>query len=72
MQRFSTHFVRESEGIFRCMSHAAFPLPNGHKIEVAPNTVLSSGTAFMGVDLASMLEDHYRHTKQVIRDSAPI
>jgi hypothetical protein len=54
------------------MSHAAFPLPNGHKIEVAPNTVLSSGTAFMGVDLASMLEDHYRHTKQVIRDSAPI
>ena len=68
MQRFSAHFVREREGIFRCLSHAAFPLPNGRKIEVAPDTVLSSGTAFMGVDLAALLEDHYQHTKQVIRD----
>ena len=60
MRKFSIHFEREREGVFRCMSPATFLLPNGHKIEVAPDTVLSVGTSFMGVDLAEMLEEHHQ------------
>lgn len=60
MRKFSVHFEREREGVFRCLSPATFLLPNGHKIEVAPGTVLSRGTSFMGVDLAEMLEEHHQ------------
>ena len=60
MRKFSVHFEREREGVFRCKSPATFLLPNGHKIEVAPDTVFSRGTSFMGVDLAEMLEEHYK------------
>ena len=63
MRKFSIHFEREREGVYRCVSPATFPLPNGHKIEVAPNTVLSRGTSFMGVDLADMLEEHHKKQK---------
>ena len=62
MQRFSKHFERESEGVFRCVTPATFPLPNGQRIEVAPRTVLSRGTSFMSVDLAAMLEAYYQRT----------
>lgn len=64
MRKFSVHFEREREGVFRCVSPATFLLPNGHKIEVAPNTVLSTGTSFMGVDLAQMLEEHHQKQRQ--------
>ena len=60
MRQFSIHFEREREGVYRCVSSATFLLPNGHKIEIAPNTVLSRGTSFMGIDLAEMLEEHHK------------
>ena len=60
MRKFSVHFERERDGVYRCMSPATFLLPNGHKIEIAPGTVLSVGTSFMGVDLAEMLEAHHK------------
>ena len=62
MQRFSKHFEREDEGVFRCVTPATFPLPNGQRIEVAPRTVLTRGTSFMSIDLAAMLEAYYQRT----------
>ena len=64
MQRFSKHFEREAEGIFRCVTPATFPLPNGQQIEVAPPTVLTRGTSFMSIDLAAMLEAYYQRTNR--------
>ena len=60
MERFARNFEREAEGVYRCKTPAVFLLPNGHKIEVAPRTVLSAGTSFMGIDLATLLEEHFR------------
>ena len=57
MQRFRLNFVRESEGAWRCASPTTLLLPNGHKIEVAPGTVLTRGTSFMGVELARLLDE---------------
>jgi hypothetical protein len=57
MHRFRTNFVREGEGVWRCSSATTLLLPNGHKIEVAPGTVLTRGTAFMGVELARLLDE---------------
>ena len=42
------------------MKPAVFLLPNGHKIEVAPDTVLSRGTKFMGIDLVTILDAEHR------------
>jgi hypothetical protein len=57
MQRFRTNFVREREGVWRCSAPTTLLLPNGHKIEVAPGTVLTRGTSFMGVELARLLDE---------------
>ncbi len=57
MQRFRANFVREGEGVWRCATPTTLLLPNGHKIEVAPGTVLTRGTAFMGVELARLLDE---------------
>jgi hypothetical protein len=57
MHRFRTNFVRESEGVWRCSESTTLLLPNGHKIEVAPGTVLTRGTSFMGVELARLLDE---------------
>jgi len=57
MHRFKTNFVREREGVWRCSSPTTLLLPNGHKIEVAPGTVLTRGTSFMGVELARLLDE---------------
>ena len=56
LQQFRICFVPEREGAWRCTKPAAFLLPNGHKIEIAPGTVLSPGTTFMGIDLAMILD----------------
>lgn len=57
MHRFRTNFARESEGVWRCLAPTTLLLPNGHKIEVAPGTVLTRGTSFMGVELARLLDE---------------
>jgi hypothetical protein len=57
MQRFRTNFVREREGVWRCSTPTTLLLPNGHKIEVAPGTVLTRGTSFMGVEIARLLDE---------------
>jgi hypothetical protein len=52
--------VRDSEGVWRCIKRGTLRLPNGHRIDVAPGTVLTLGSVFQGFEVARMLEDHYR------------
>jgi len=72
--RFSIqNFEREREGVWKCIRPGAFLLPDGAKIEVAPGTVLSQGTVFMGVELARMLEEQYQaeHGRQAATRKTP-
>lgn len=65
MRNFMRGFERERECVWRCKSFTSLNLPNGHKIEIAPGTVLTCGSRFMGLDIADMLEEQYR------QDTAP-
>jgi hypothetical protein len=58
VDRFIKHFVREGDGMWRCVAPAELQVDVG-RIQVAPGTIFTRGTMFMGVDLASMLEEHY-------------
>lgn len=59
LRSFTACFDRQQEGVWRCVKHGTLELPNGKKIEIAPGTVLTIGSSFMGCDVAQMLEDHY-------------
>lgn len=59
MHEFIKRFVREGEGVWLCVSAAEFDLPGG-RIQVAVGTRFTRGTRYMGVDLAQLLDEHYR------------
>jgi hypothetical protein len=63
METFITNFVREAEGAWRCIKPAELQVAAG-RIQVAPGTMFTRGTHFMGVDLASLLEEHHRRYGQ--------
>ena len=59
MDTFIKHFVRDGDGSWRCIRPAELSVATG-RIQVAPGTTFTLGTQFMGIDLAAMLEEHYR------------
>ena len=59
MDKFIRNFVRDAEGTWRCIQPAELQFDSG-RIQVAPGTTFTRGTMFMGIDLASLLEDHHR------------
>jgi hypothetical protein len=59
MDRFAKCFRREAEGVWICLQPATLELPHG-RIQVAAGTRLTLGTRFMNMELARMLDDHYR------------
>ena len=59
MEKFIKHFVREEGGAWSCISPAELDLPGG-RIQVSPGTRFTPGTKFMNVDIAVLLERHYR------------
>ena len=59
VETFIKNFIREGEGAWRCISPAELQVDVG-RIQVAPGTMFTLGTRFMGVDLASLLEEHHR------------
>lgn len=65
MRNFMRCFERERQGVWRCRSFATLLLPEGKKVEIAPETVLVRGSSFMGLDLADMLDEQYQ------KDTAP-
>jgi hypothetical protein len=64
METFIKRFVREGTGAWRCVEAAELTLAVG-RIQVAPGTLFTLGTKFMGVDLALLLEEH--HFRNVVR-----
>jgi hypothetical protein len=56
-------FVREQGGmVWLCIEAAELTLPTG-RIQVAVGTRFTRGTRYMGVDLASLLEEYYEKSK---------
>ena len=55
-EEFITHFEREQNGAWRCVSPAEVTLPAG-RIQVAEGTRIMSGTIFMGVDIVKCLDE---------------
>ena len=59
MENFTRYFVRIEHGKWTCVRPGEFQAPNG-RIQVAIGTTFTIGTTFMGMDLASLLEDEYQ------------
>jgi hypothetical protein len=55
MDEFATHFSRNPDGSWTCISAGTFSGPNG-RIQVTPGSTFYRGTMFMGFDLAAWLE----------------
>jgi hypothetical protein len=63
VQNFIRSFVREQDGMaWLCVEAAELALPSG-RIQVAVGTRFTRGTRYMGVDLASILEEYYEKNK---------
>lgn len=56
MQEFMTHFSKNDDGSWTCMSHATLMSPKG-RIQVTKGSRFCPGTEFMGVDLARWLDE---------------
>jgi len=52
---FASHFFRNDDGSWTCISPATFNGPNG-RIQVATGSRFYPGTIFMGFDLAKWLD----------------
>ena len=59
---FVRKFVRENDGVWRCVEAGELVLPAG-RIQVAIGTRFTRGTRFMGVDVAQLLDEHYERHK---------
>ncbi len=57
MEKFAKHFRRLAPGKWECVSHAEYVGPEG-RIQVSAGSLFLSGTTFMGVDIARMLDEH--------------
>ena len=63
MDNFIKHFVRNSNGVWRCIQAATIEFPSG-RIQVTPGSVFTRGTMFMNVELARLLDEHYEQQQQ--------
>jgi hypothetical protein len=63
MRHFIKHFVRESDGSWRCVDSATLDMPSG-RIQVAAGARFTPGTSFMGNDLARMLDEELEHERE--------
>ncbi len=63
METFIKSFVREREGVWRCVEPATLDLPGG-RIQVTPGAVFTRGTRFMNVEIALLLEEAHRRQGQ--------
>ena len=63
MNDFITHFVREPNGAWLCVSNAEITTVMG-RIQVAEGTRFTPGTIFMAVDIVRLLEDEAERVKR--------
>ena len=62
MDEFINNFVRDPSGAWRCIQAAELQVAVG-RIQVAPGTTFTRGTAFMGLDVAALLDQYEREGK---------
>jgi len=58
LRKFIQHFVREAPGVWTCIEPADLLLPQG-RVQVTAGTRFTPGFKFMGVELATLLEEQY-------------
>lgn len=63
IEHFSKHFRREKAGVWICVEPTTLELPRC-RIEFMPGTRLTTGTRFMNVELARMLDEQYNRTSR--------
>lgn len=63
MRDFIRHFVREQPGFWRCIEPTEVHLDGG-RIQIAPGTLFTRGTSFMGVDVAALLDEEFEDTQE--------
>lgn len=61
LQNFIKHFRRLGQGVWVCVEPATLELPQG-RIQVTPGSQFTTGTRFMNVELARLLDDQYERT----------
>ena len=59
MGEFLESFVREADGVWRCVEPAELHLPQG-RIQVTVGTRLVRGSRYMGVDVAALLDEYLK------------
>ena len=64
MNKFITHFVREHDGKWSCVTRANLYVDQG-RVQITPGTRLAPGTLFMGVDIVGLLEEELGRQKLV-------
>ena len=57
MEKFAKHFRRIGPGTWECISHAEYAGPEG-RVQVSAGSLVQRGKAFMGVDIARLLDEH--------------
>ena len=57
MQDLKQSFVREQDGAWRCIEATELQLASG-RVQVAVGTRFVRGTRYMGIDVASLLEEY--------------
>jgi hypothetical protein len=53
---FASHFCRNPDGSWTCVSHATLESPSG-RIQVTEGSTFYPGTTFMGFDLVKWLDE---------------
>ena len=61
MEDFIRHFMRLRHGLWECTASAEYHGLNG-RIQVTQGSRFARGTAFMGLDLARLLDEQYERT----------
>ena len=62
MKIFVRHFIREAQGVWKCVAPAELALVNG-SIKVTPGSRFTAGTVIQGVEIAQLLEEEYERTR---------
>jgi hypothetical protein len=63
MRSITEHFVRDLFGSWLCIQAVDLELFEG-RVQIAAGTRLTRGTAFRGVDLVRLLDEHWENDRQ--------
>jgi len=68
VDEFATHFCKNADGSWTCISAGTFYGPSG-RIQVSAGSTFYVGTMFMGFDLAAWLDQQLQSEKPVCEET---